>query len=145
MELLKPFMQKVHEVCLIRGRDVFVSKYSSLLKHLRDLPETRLVAYLENSWSHRIKEWAAFGRVHACVSTSMLCERFHKRLKHDILQGKPNVRIDSLVHLLIALTVETEEEREILKERGVLEGRYRLQQHHRWHKAAVDKYATQQD
>lgn len=43
----------------------------------------------------------------------MLCERFHKTLKHDILGGKPNVRIDSLIQLLIGLTVETEEEREV--------------------------------
>ncbi|VDN32586.1 unnamed protein product, partial [Cylicostephanus goldi] len=74
----------------------------------------------------------------------MLCERFHKTLKHDIMEGKANVRIDSLMHLLITLTVEKEEEREIMVARGVEEGRYRLQQHHKSHKSAVEKYAHQQ-
>ncbi|EYB81188.1 hypothetical protein Y032_0390g556 [Ancylostoma ceylanicum] len=71
----------------------------------------------------------------------MLCERFHKTLKHDILGGKANVRIDSLIQLLIRLTVETEEEREM--ERGVEEGRYRLQRHHKAHAWAVKRYSAQ--
>ncbi|KHJ88085.1 hypothetical protein OESDEN_12125 [Oesophagostomum dentatum] len=44
----------------------------------------------------------------------MLCERFHKRLKHDILEGKANVRIDSLINILISLVTEMEEDREIM-------------------------------
>ncbi|EYB81187.1 hypothetical protein Y032_0390g556 [Ancylostoma ceylanicum] len=73
----------------------------------------------------------------------MLCERFHKTLKHDILGGKANVRIDSLIQLLIRLTVETEEEREVMMERGVEEGRYRLQRHHKAHAWAVKRYSAQ--
>ncbi|CAJ0602654.1 unnamed protein product [Cylicocyclus nassatus] len=140
-EHLKPFMKKAREICLIRSREIFTIKYTSLLKFLRDQSENVLATYMENSWSDRIEQWAAFGRLGSCVSTSMLCERFHKTLKHDILEGKANVRIDSLLQLLINLVTEAEEEREIAMERGVEEGRYRLQQHHKSHAAAVSRYA----
>ncbi|KAK6745846.1 hypothetical protein RB195_012143 [Necator americanus] len=60
-----------------------------------------------------------------------------------MLEGKANVRIDRLLQLLIALTTELEEDREIM-EREVEEGRYRLQQHHKVHMSAVNKYCRQQ-
>ncbi|KHJ77445.1 hypothetical protein OESDEN_22935, partial [Oesophagostomum dentatum] len=63
----------------------------------------------------------------SCVNTSMLCERFHKALQHDIMEGKANVRIDSLLQILINLTVEKEESRIIM-------------QHHRSHASAINKY-----
>ncbi|KHJ98101.1 hypothetical protein OESDEN_01911 [Oesophagostomum dentatum] len=47
----------------------------------------------------------------------MLCERFHKRLKHDILEGEANVRIDSLINILISFVMEMEEDREIMWKR----------------------------
>ncbi|RCN23921.1 hypothetical protein ANCCAN_30390, partial [Ancylostoma caninum] len=75
---------------------------------------------MEKSWSHRVEQWAAFGRLGSCVNTSMLCERFHKTLKHDILGGKANM------------------------ERGVEEGRYRLQRHHKAHAWAVKRYSERQ-
>ncbi|KAK6762244.1 hypothetical protein RB195_023092 [Necator americanus] len=72
----------------------------------------------------------------------MLCELFHKKkLKHEMLEGKANVRIDRLLQLFIA---ELEEDREIMKERGLEEGRYRLQQHHKTHTSAINKYCGQQ-
>ncbi|KHJ83878.1 hypothetical protein OESDEN_16415 [Oesophagostomum dentatum] len=128
-----------------RDRTLFVAKYASVLRFLRDKGEHELATYIENSWSDRVDQWAAFGRMGSCVSTSMLCERFHKRLKHDILEGKANVRIDRLLDILITLTVEMEEEREIMMERGLEEGRFRLQQHHRSHALAVKKYSDKQD
>ncbi|KHJ85752.1 hypothetical protein OESDEN_14513 [Oesophagostomum dentatum] len=142
--LLEPFVKKIREICLLRDRQLFTTKYTSLLTYLHDNGEAALASYLENSWSDRTDQWAAFGRLGSCVSTSMLCERFHKTLKHDILEGKANVRIDSLLQLLINLTAEMEEERNIMMERGVEEGRYRLQQHHRSHAAAVKKYSSNQ-
>ncbi|KAK6754155.1 hypothetical protein RB195_013264 [Necator americanus] len=39
---------------------------------------------------------------------------------------------------------ELEEDRKIMKERGLEEGRYRLQQHHKAHTSAVNKYCGQQ-
>ncbi|KHJ84421.1 hypothetical protein OESDEN_15865 [Oesophagostomum dentatum] len=139
-DLLDPFVRKVQEICLQRDRSVFVVKYTSLVKYLQDNGEHPLALYMENSWSGRVEQWAAFGRMGSCVNTSMLCERFHKALKHDIMEGKANVRIDSLLQILINLTVEKEESRIIMMERGVDEGRYRLQQHHRSHASAINKY-----
>ncbi|KAK6748918.1 hypothetical protein RB195_001501 [Necator americanus] len=143
-DLSEPFLRKMRDICLVRERSVFVTQYTSMLKYLRENDESTLASYMENTWSNRVDQWAAFGRLGSCVSTSMLCERFHKKLKHEMLEGKANVRIDRLLQLLIALTTELEEDREIMKERGLEEGRYRLQQHHKAHTSAVNKYCGQQ-
>ncbi|RCN50320.1 hypothetical protein ANCCAN_03542 [Ancylostoma caninum] len=91
-DLLEPFVNKAREICHARDKDTFVAKYTSLLKFLRVKDEDEAAAYMEKSWSHRVEQWAAFGRLGSCVNTSMLCERFHKTLKHDILGGKANKR-----------------------------------------------------
>ncbi|KAK6735699.1 hypothetical protein RB195_018746 [Necator americanus] len=143
-DLSEPFLRKMRDICLVRERSVFVTQYTSMLKYVRENDESTLASYMENTWSNRVDQWAAFGRLGSCVSTSMLCERFHKKLKHEMLEGKANVRIDRLLQLLIALTTELEEDREIMKERGLEEGRYRLQQHHKAHTSAVNKYCGQQ-
>ncbi|EYC13355.1 hypothetical protein Y032_0044g938 [Ancylostoma ceylanicum] len=113
-DLLEPFVNEVREICRLRDKGTSTTKYTSLLKYLRVKVEIKAAAYMEKSWSHRVDQWATFGRLGSCVNTSMLCERFHKTLKHDILGGKANVRIDSLIQLLIRLTVEAEEEREVM-------------------------------
>ncbi|KAK6749370.1 hypothetical protein RB195_001779 [Necator americanus] len=100
--------------------------------------------YSPPTWKiHGAIEWTV-GRLGSCVNTSMLCERFHKTLKHEILEGKANVRANRLLQLLIALTTEVEEERDIMKERELEEGRYKLQQHHKAHTLAVSRYCGQQ-
>ncbi|CAJ0599764.1 unnamed protein product [Cylicocyclus nassatus] len=106
---------------------------------MRDGPKNRLFHNIAGCKVHRpsdrIDQWAAFGRLGS-----------HKILKHGILEGKADVRIDTLLELLIKLTTEAEEEREIaVMERGVEEGRYRLQQHHKSYSAAVTKYHGKQD
>ncbi|KAK6022146.1 hypothetical protein OSTOST_12168, partial [Ostertagia ostertagi] len=78
-----------------------------------------------------------FARHYSCVNTSMLIERFHRRLKHEVFASKANVRVDILLDALISLPPEMEEDRKIKMARGLCEGRYRLQQHHRAHAAAM--------
>ncbi|RCN25328.1 hypothetical protein ANCCAN_28961, partial [Ancylostoma caninum] len=141
-DLLEPFVEKMRETCLLRHREMFETKYTSVLKFLSEQGEDEMAAYMEKSWSGRVDQWSAFVRLDSCVNTSMLCERFHKTLKHDILGGKANVRIDALIQLLIPLIVEIDEEKEI--ERGIEEGRYRLQQHHKAHALAENKYKGRQ-
>ncbi|KAK6764405.1 hypothetical protein RB195_024654 [Necator americanus] len=106
-DLFEPFFRKMKEICLVRNRNVFVAKYTLILGYLRKNEESVLSSYMENSWSDRVDQWAAFGWLGSCVNTSMLCERFHKTPKHEMLEGKAN------------------------KESGLKEGKYRLQQHHK--------------
>ncbi|KAK6749368.1 hypothetical protein RB195_001779 [Necator americanus] len=121
-ELFEPFL-KMREICLVRKRNVFVVKYTSMLKYLRENEETVLTSHMENTWSDRVDSRAA---------------------RHEILEGKANVRANRLLQLLIALTTEVEEERDIMKERELEEGRYKLQQHHKAHTLAVSRYCGQQ-
>lgn len=37
------------------------------------------------------------------MGTSMLIERFHKRIKHEISDAKGNIRIDAFIEILITL------------------------------------------
>ncbi|KAK6763017.1 hypothetical protein RB195_023644 [Necator americanus] len=84
-DLFEPLLRKLKEIRLVRNRNVFVAKYTSMLRYLRENEESGLASYMENSWSDRVEQWAAFGRLRSCVNTSMLCERFHKTLKHEVL------------------------------------------------------------
>ncbi|KAK6764408.1 hypothetical protein RB195_024654 [Necator americanus] len=118
-DLFEPFFRKMKEICLVRNRNVFVAKYTLILGYLRKNEESVLSSYMENSWSDRVDQWAAFGWLGSCVNTSMLCERFHKTPKHEMLEGKAN------------------------KESGLKEGKYRLQQHHKAPTLAVNKYHGQ--
>ncbi|KAK6017666.1 hypothetical protein OSTOST_16808 [Ostertagia ostertagi] len=45
--------------------------------------------------SHRVEQWGGFGRQNACMNTSMLGERFHKRLKHELPDTKRTMQHDA--------------------------------------------------
>ncbi|VDP44915.1 unnamed protein product [Heligmosomoides polygyrus] len=60
----------------------------------------------------------------------------HKRLKHELPDAKPNMRIDRLVDVLITLSEEIEEDRNIMMKRALMSGRYRLRQQHIQHEQA---------
>ncbi|VDP51212.1 unnamed protein product [Heligmosomoides polygyrus] len=49
-------------------------------------------------------------------------------MKHKLPDAKPNMRIDRLVNVLLALSEEVEEDRNIMMKRGLMSGRYRLGQ-----------------
>ncbi|VDO24656.1 unnamed protein product [Heligmosomoides polygyrus] len=95
--------------------------------------------------SGRVQQWAGFSRENACVNTSMLAERFHKRLKHELPDAKPNMRIDRLVDVLITLSEEIEEDRNIMMKRTLMSGRYRLRQQHIQHEQATRWFRGRQN
>lgn len=49
----------------------------------------------------RAEQWAGYARIFAPFNTSMLVERFHKRLKYEYRGRVGNSRIDSIVNCLI--------------------------------------------
>ncbi|KAK5971996.1 hypothetical protein GCK32_016846 [Trichostrongylus colubriformis] len=74
------------------------------------------------------------------MNTSMLIERFHRKLKHEVLGTKGNVRVDALLDALLTLVPDMQEEREIKMSRGLWEGRHRLQEQHKAHAIAIKMY-----
>ncbi|KAK5970908.1 MULE domain-containing protein [Trichostrongylus colubriformis] len=106
-------MGKVRSLCRTADQNEFTTKYSSLLTYLQQLGERHFCSYMEDTWSNRVRQWGGFARENACMNTSMLGERFHKRLKHEMPDSKPNMRLDRLLEIIISLTAEMEEDRTI--------------------------------
>ncbi|KAK6060253.1 hypothetical protein COOONC_02093 [Cooperia oncophora] len=79
-------------------------------------------AYLLSHRSPRVQQWGGFSRVNACMNTSMLGERFHKRLKHELPDSKSNMRLDRLLDLIISLPADMEQDRTIKLNNHCLKG-----------------------
>ncbi|KAK6030964.1 hypothetical protein OSTOST_02891 [Ostertagia ostertagi] len=137
--------KKIRSLCRSADHDDFNQKHSAFLTYLKQLGANHMFSYMEEDWSRRVNQWGGFSRLNACTNTSMLGERFHKRLKHELPDSKPNMRLDRLLEILISLPTEMDEDRrikvlrEILRsfnavlkvfslqmERGLIGGRYRL-------------------
>ncbi|KAK6021389.1 hypothetical protein OSTOST_12938, partial [Ostertagia ostertagi] len=138
--LLDSIVNAIRELCRTTNQNVFAAKYSELLAKLRESGEKEMLDYLERTWSPRAHEWGAFARRYSSMNTSMLIERFHRRLKHEVLGTKGNVRVDTLLDALVMMVPDMEEERKIRMSRGVWEGRYRLKEQHRNHALAIKLY-----
>ncbi|KAK5986918.1 MULE domain-containing protein [Trichostrongylus colubriformis] len=130
-------VNKVRELCRTTDHSIFSARYSDLLAHLKESGETELLDYFERTWSPRTQHWGAFARRYSAMNTSMLIERFHRRLKHEVLGSKGNVRVDTLLDALVTLVPDMQEEREIKMSRGLWEGRHRLQEQHKAHALAI--------
>ncbi|KAL6726811.1 hypothetical protein Aduo_008743 [Ancylostoma duodenale] len=50
-DLLEPFVEKMRETCLLSGREMFASKYTSVLKSLSEQGEDKMAAYMVESWT----------------------------------------------------------------------------------------------
>ncbi|KAL6726916.1 hypothetical protein Aduo_008844 [Ancylostoma duodenale] len=58
------------------------------------------------SWDGRMMQWASFGRHRSVMNTSLLCERWHRRLKRDVLGSRRKIRLDTLMEVLIDVTCD---------------------------------------
>ncbi|KHJ80066.1 hypothetical protein OESDEN_20268 [Oesophagostomum dentatum] len=136
---------KISELCKTSNPRTFAMQYTRLLTFLREQNEAAMVEYFERNWSSRVTQWGAFGRNYSCMNTSMLIERFHRKLKHEFSDVKSNMRLDSLLDILISLVPFMEEDRQIKMARGLREGRHRLQEHHRAHDLALKMFSGRVD
>ncbi|KAK5967332.1 hypothetical protein GCK32_007149 [Trichostrongylus colubriformis] len=109
---------KVRSLCRTSDRGDFGSKYSSFLTHLQQLGEHQFCSYMKDTCP-RVIQWGGFARQNACMNTSILGERFHKRLKHELPDAKPNMCIDRPLEVIVTVPVDMEEERHQDAERTV--------------------------
>lgn len=61
----------------------------------------------------RTSTWASFAVQGAVMETTMLSERWHSRLKNEILHRNANSRVDCLVELLIRAVEDLAESNEV--------------------------------
>ncbi|CAJ0594250.1 unnamed protein product [Cylicocyclus nassatus] len=77
------------------------------------------------------------------MHTSMLCERWHRRLKRE-LASKTKIRLDHLADALTTAVKESYEENSVTEARNLVEGGCRLQCQHVNHMKAVNAYSHMQ-
>ncbi|VDO91604.1 unnamed protein product [Heligmosomoides polygyrus] len=131
----------VQSLCQEVERD-FALKYAGMITRLHQEGEQEMAEYFEENWSPRVEQFAGFARRRSCVNTSMLIERWNKRLKYELVNIKRGIRIDSLVDILISAPAIMEEDRVIKMARGLNYGRHRLLRHHGAHVLAVKLYGN---
>ncbi|KAK6039817.1 hypothetical protein COOONC_22677 [Cooperia oncophora] len=105
-------VDRVRSLCRLSDHGDFANQYASFLTYLQQQKEHQFCHYMEETWSHRVEQWLGFARGNACMNTSML-ERFHKRLKHELPDAKPNMRFNRVLEIIISLTSEMDEDHSI--------------------------------
>uniref|UniRef100_A0A224Z2Y4 Tick transposon n=1 Tax=Rhipicephalus zambeziensis TaxID=60191 RepID=A0A224Z2Y4_9ACAR len=60
--------------------------------------------YFKDNYAVRPQEWAYCFRTRAGINTNMHLESMHKTLKHSMLEGRKNKRVDKLISALMDLT-----------------------------------------
>lgn len=113
-----------------------------MITRLHQEGEQEIAEYFEENWSPRVEQFAGFARRRSCVNTSMLIERWNKRLKYELVNIKRGIRVDSLVDILISAPATMEEDRVIKMARGLNYGRHRLLRHHGAHALTVKLYGN---
>ncbi|KAK6041522.1 hypothetical protein COOONC_20973 [Cooperia oncophora] len=138
--LLGEFMTRIRLVSRSCKPVLFAKRYGDTLTFLLNEKQQEMVDYLHQNWTHRIEEWGAQHRKRAVMNTSMMCERWHKHLKREVFSSKSKIRIDELVDALITTVKEMKEDAEVIEQRGLVEGRWRLRNHLINHNKALSDY-----
>ncbi|WKY05359.1 hypothetical protein Q1695_005959 [Nippostrongylus brasiliensis] len=124
-------------LCYTRVESEFNDRYRKLLMTLKGKDESDMLHYLENNWSGRVTQWAGFARIWSPFNTSMMVERFHKRLKYENQGRVGNSRLDSIVHSLINIPAVLAHDFEIRMRRRLSYGRHRFAEQLNAHKAGM--------
>ncbi|KHJ95183.1 hypothetical protein OESDEN_04875 [Oesophagostomum dentatum] len=133
-------MRRISATCNSPSLEEFSKRYGDTLTFLMSHGENEMVDYTHAYWTPRIEEWSCHCRKGAVMHTSMLCERWHRRLKREIFCSKTKIRVDELVDSLISAVKESEEESYVSEARNLVGGRYRLQRQHTNHAKALSYY-----
>ncbi|KAK6046396.1 hypothetical protein COOONC_16099 [Cooperia oncophora] len=143
--LLGEFMSRIRLVSRSCKPVIFTKRYGDTLTFLLNESQHNLVDYLHRNWTQRVEEWGAHHRKGAVMNTSMMCERWHKHLKREVFCSKSKIRIDELVDALITTVKEMKDDAAVIEQRGLVEGRWRLQNHHISHNKAISIYGNMRE
>lgn len=135
--LVSVVKNEMSALCNVRVENEFKQRYNRLRQLLKEKKESDMLQYLENTWGTRAEQWAGYARIFAPFNTSMLVERFHKRLKYEYRGRVGNSRIDSIVNCLITAPEVIAHDFEIRMCRRLLYGRHRLTEQHKAHEAGI--------
>ncbi|XP_072142731.1 uncharacterized protein [Dermacentor andersoni] len=83
-------------------------EFEEYLKEFLSSKEEKLtdfLKYFKDHYAVRPQEWAYCFRTRAAVNTNMHLESMHRTLKHTMLEGKQNKRVDKLISALMDLTL----------------------------------------
>ncbi|KAK6758768.1 hypothetical protein RB195_016161 [Necator americanus] len=125
-----PSSQAAKVLCSFHISQALQRKHKELLKHV------------EKNYSGRRREWAPCYRPNAPFTTSNHAESWHNTLKHTILRGKQNSRMDTVVHLLLSHSRNRQLQLISACVRGGSDMSWRRKQNTRRHKDALSSYSS---
>ncbi|VDP30576.1 unnamed protein product [Heligmosomoides polygyrus] len=102
--------------------EAFIQRFGEILGYLRLKGQGVMVDYLEKNYLARTPTWASFANEGAVLDTTMISERFHRRIKEEFLHRNGNSRLDGFVELSIRAVKELAEDVEI-KMTAIIEAR----------------------
>ncbi|KAH7952326.1 hypothetical protein HPB52_021466 [Rhipicephalus sanguineus] len=100
------WQKKIHEYEEKQLRPDVYHNVRLLLEFL-DTEEGKLrdfLKYFKDNYAVRPQEWAYCFRTRVGINTNMHLESMHRTLKHNMLEGKKNKRVDKLISALMDLT-----------------------------------------
>lgn len=118
----------LNELLRIGQLEEFQSKFPYILAFLDVQKQDKMAHYLRSNYLGRTSTWASFAVQGAVMETTMLSERWHSRLKNEILHRNANSRVDCLVELLIRAVEDLAESNEVNDRRRLARSSYRVQQ-----------------
>ncbi|KAK5973256.1 MULE domain-containing protein, partial [Trichostrongylus colubriformis] len=119
----------------------FEKKFERILAILDVEHQDKMAQYLRTNYLGRIMSWASFNNRGAVMDTSMLSERWHLRLKSEILHRNANSRVDCLVELLIRAVKDIADANNIMDRRRLAASSFRTQQTVICHRYAFTHYS----
>ncbi|KAK5969559.1 MULE domain-containing protein [Trichostrongylus colubriformis] len=144
-ELVEPrhrqYVNKELQQLLRTGQlDDFQQKFGRILAYLDVENQNKMAQYLRTNYLGRVCNWGSFGTHGAVVDTTMLSERWHLRLKNEVLHRNSNTRADCLVELLIRAVEDLADSNDIKDRRRLARSSFRTQQTTKQHRKAQELY-----
>ncbi|CAJ0599280.1 unnamed protein product [Cylicocyclus nassatus] len=130
----------LRDLLLITDLNEFELKFGQIIAFLEVEGQTAMATYLRENYLGRTASWASFANRGAVLDTTMISERWHLRLKKDLLQRNANSRADFLVDLLIKAVEDIADTTEIRDRRRLANASYRVQETSKCHRWALEYY-----
>lgn len=125
--------------------EAFIQRFGEILGYLRLKGQGVTVDYLEKNYLARTPTWASFANEGAVLDTTMISERFHRRIKEEFLHRNGNSRLDGFVELSIRAVKELAEDVEIKERRRFVGCAFRLTETHKRHRTALEMFKWNSD
>lgn len=131
---------KLDQLLRVSDLEEFQKRFAEVIAYLEVEHQNAMALYLKNNYLGKVKSLASFNTQGAVMDTTMLSERWHLRLKSEVLHRNANSRADCLVELLIRPVEDLADSNEIKDRRQLASVSFKSQQTTIRHRDALVSY-----